>query len=186
MSLLDVTTRAERVSMARVAYLGGETPTEFARRHGLSGSAASQYLNDPDDSKRRARIDGYRTPCPYCGRPMTGCYGKVQRSKACPVCAPKHQARAKKWTRESLIEIILAFERDVGRPPAMTDFSPGIRPTSLGYFRRQRRKERLGLPAGSTVIRLYGSWNAAIAAAGFTPRARHGTRESRREYVLKP
>lgn len=58
------------------------------------------------------------------------------------------------WTRERIIEAIRLHEELNGRPPALIDFGGGD-------YR---------FPSHRTVTNFFGSWNAAIVAAGFAPR----------------
>jgi hypothetical protein len=61
--------------------------------------------------------------------------------------------------------------------PAIPDFNP-TGAVYLSDYRRAVRAERHisagEIPWFTTVVREFGSWNAAIAAAGFTPLANHG------------
>lgn len=58
------------------------------------------------------------------------------------------------WTRERIIEAIQLHARENGRPPAVLDFGGGDH----------------RFPLHGTVKLHFGSWNAAIEAAGFVPR----------------
>lgn len=67
---------------------------------------------------------------------------------------PRRACRPKQWTRKQVEQLIFEFVLYRGRLPMFADWlEPGVdRPTS-----RQ-------------LIQLYGSWNAAIVAAGYEPR----------------
>lgn len=62
------------------------------------------------------------------------------------------------WDRASIIEAIQGWTRRYGRPPTMAQWRQAY---DLPHDRR---------PAATTVWRVFGTWNAGIAAAGLTPR----------------
>lgn len=62
----------------------------------------------------------------------------------------------KTWTNEKILDIITNFTKQTGKIPICTDFSNNPE-----------------FPDYSTVADRFGSWNNAIAAAGFTPSASH-------------
>jgi hypothetical protein len=63
-------------------------------------------------------------------------------------------APRKEWTRETVIAAIQRYCTETGSPPIMRDWQP-IGPDYA--------------PSANPVIRLFGSWNEAIQAAGLTP-----------------
>lgn len=65
---------------------------------------------------------------------------------------------AKWWTRERVIAAIQEWAREHGEPPRSLEW----------------RRATPAFPHDATVKRLFGSWNAAIAAAGFEPREQWG------------
>jgi hypothetical protein len=65
----------------------------------------------------------------------------------------------RRWTRDRIIAALQAEATD------------GAAPTSDSWTRRDPTGRR---PAASTVIKTFGSWNAAVAAAGLEPRRRGG------------
>jgi Homing endonuclease associated repeat len=73
------------------------------------------------------------------------------------------------WTRERIIKAIQRAAKD-GEPPKSTDWMSGLAPG------RKRRKTgsatspRPDHPSHTRVQQVFGSWNAAIRAAGFPPR----------------
>jgi hypothetical protein len=70
------------------------------------------------------------------------------------------------WTEGRIISAIKAWEKRTGEPPTSKQWQ---KPTRLGesFLKAGRVASR---PASTTVARRFGSWNAAIAAAGFEPR----------------
>jgi len=61
-----------------------------------------------------------------------------------------------RWTHETIVYAITLWHRTYSRPPVTREW------------------EHAGEnhPSRQTVARVFGSWNAAIAAAGFCPRSR--------------
>lgn len=80
--------------------------------------------------------------------------GETIRHEAtqCRACA---NAMRKKWTPELIIECIQRFALEHGEAPAAREW---MGPRRDGY------------PGTTSVVHVFGSWNAAISAAGFTPR----------------
>lgn len=73
-------------------------------------------------------------------------------------------------SRESIVDQIQDWVRIHGDIPAATDWNPG-QAIKLGHPEIARRfHEDACWPYVSTVLHHFGSWNAAIAAAGYTPR----------------
>jgi|SRR5581483_1990802 len=79
------------------------------------------------------------------------------------------------WAAEDILQAISDWEVVHGEPPTEVDWNPW-------YAKRLNRPEIAeqfelanGVwPSYQTVIRRFGSWNAAIVAGGFAPRAAHG------------
>jgi hypothetical protein len=95
--------------------------------------------------------------CADCGA-STGYDGKAKRCRTCANLA-------RRIPRRSVIDAIRSFAERYGRPPTATDFNP-----SLTAYRGE------GYPSLGAVQRAFGSWNNAIAAAGFAPRPKAGGR----------
>ncbi len=72
---------------------------------------------------------------------------------------PVRIGRETKWTAESVLEVIRSEGRRLGRAPSLWDFRVS----------RSKGKGK-GLPSECVVSKHFGSWNAAIEAAGFAPR----------------
>jgi hypothetical protein len=77
----------------------------------------------------------------------------------------------KRWTRDLIVAAINAWAELHGAPPAVSDWTPAI-------ARRQGRADRAerhaagDWPFYSTVVKYFGSWAAAIEAAGWRSRPR--------------
>lgn len=67
------------------------------------------------------------------------------------------------WTREEAIGAILLWLREEGQPPKYVDWTP-----SRGRVRDSVLRGHW--PTGRQIIRLFGSWNGAMKAAGIKPR----------------
>lgn len=149
----------------------GFTHTEVAARLGISRSYASCLAIDPDGSQVRARKDSYRQPCPHCGEPMTGTFGRTRQPTMCAKCALAAQHEDRHWTPEEVIAAFQTFHERFGRSPGAAD-AMGLHASTRDKWSPERareieaaRAERL-LPIPSTVQREFGSWAAALTAAG--------------------
>lgn len=73
-----------------------------------------------------------------------------------------------RWSKEIVVEKIREWAELYGEPPTATEWNPG-------YAKAKGRPELVvtfladDWPHSSTVQRIWGSWNKAIAAAGFEP-----------------
>jgi hypothetical protein len=67
---------------------------------------------------------------------------------------PSRTAASERWPQAVVVDAIVRFEADHGRPPLLEEW----------------RRAADGFPCVTTVQRRFGSWNAAIEAAGFDPR----------------
>jgi len=68
------------------------------------------------------------------------------------------------WTGDQIVAAIRAWEEETGKPPTARDW----------------REQRSSRPTTRRVIRVFGSWNAGIVAAGFIAR-RQGNQFRRRQ-----
>lgn len=130
---------------------------------------------EPKWCSETCRKAQYDKTCIDCGARISGTDpGKA--SGRCVVCSSRLTGAAcTVWTREAIITAIQAWAAEYGEPPATADWFP----PKARAINDPARAERFELAAGrwpwkSAVERQFGSWNAAIAAAGFEPRARHG------------
>jgi len=77
----------------------------------------------------------------------------------------------KRWSRDRILAAVAAWVELYGAPPAAADWNPAM-------ARRQGRPDRAerhaagDWPFASTVSRYFGSWSAAIEAAGWRSRPR--------------
>jgi hypothetical protein len=99
------------------------------------------------------------------------------RSSTCDEPA-RPMKRKVKWTEEEVLAAIRSYVAERGIVPAATDFHPGdcVRSARISAARSQAWLERADharenvYPWPATVAKLFGSWSAAVRAAGFTPR----------------
>lgn len=76
-----------------------------------------------------------------------------------------------KWTKREIITAIRQWAREHGQPPLNKEW---------------KRPNGRGIPSTSSVVRTFGSWSAAIAAAGFVPRPVGGTTQPVSGTRLRP
>jgi Homing endonuclease associated repeat len=154
-----------RVCGARLLRL----PMHLQQKHGMTGAAYRvRYSEAPLISPALADDSGdrFRQVCPRCGG--TGCDRGCQKpcDHECPQC---DGTGLFEWRQEDVLKAIRSYARSHhGKPPTL----------------RRWQQPKPGEPQSSTVQQLFGSWNTAIAAAGFTPRNRGtvpGTRRPRPE-----
>lgn len=150
----------------------GMIPFQIARALGIPQSTLRRWF-DPDAlSKQRARFSRYSGTCADCGARTTGCNGS---RKAPERCAPCTAAFLKTWTRDAIIEAIHLYAHRYGQQPSARDWNPQAL-LAQGRDDLAERFYRDGdYPASNVVQFAFGSWNAGIAAAGYTPR-RNGVR----------
>jgi hypothetical protein len=174
--------RSEWLALATRMRAQGMSGLAIARELGLSHTFVYDLLNDPDGSKAKARKARYAGVCVDCGAKTAGGEGRRDEPRCHPCSARKSGIEQTKWTREVLIDRIHEWTALYGEPPAMADWSPW-QARALGDEARARRFEIDDRwPWFTYVVRAFGSWNGAIEAAGFTPRAARGggTNQSRR------
>lgn len=174
----------------------GRLQREIAELLGVSRSYAASLLADPDGTKDRERKKQYGGTCLTCGAATDGGNG---RAKAPRYCAhhvwndPEYRAKAVKWPRERIVAAIQEWARLFGEPPAMTDWNPWQARNAFGDEQRAARWERLRpkFPWFTSVVREFGSWNAALEEAGFSTRVANGgggneARRRKKESVIAP
>jgi transposase len=123
----------------------GLTHREIAARLGIARSTAAEWVNDPDREAHARRRRKYAGACTICGGPTDGSRGLGTASDVCMPC--------REWTRDAVLEAFNAFWAEHGRSPRVNDANTG----GAGHQR---------LPRDNSVVRLFGSWNKALLAAG--------------------
>lgn len=155
--------RAERVKQIQALRTRGLSQREIGERLGLARRTVSAYIVDPSGAKNRARKRSYGGTCQGCGNRTDGSNGRARAPRWCVHCEPREPW---KWPKERILEAIRDWAAEHGESPAATDWN--------SFARAQRGRDEGRWPDFTTVVRRFGSWNLAIAAAGFEPRAAHG------------
>jgi hypothetical protein len=163
--------RAALISEVRELRDSGLYWREVAERMGISLSYAEQLYSDPDGTRTRARKMRHTVACLDCGQPCNFDGSRARRSLRCLSCSTEHTKANAKWTRDAIIAVIQRWADLYGSQPAATDFNPSA-PSHRGE--RARRFREGDYPVLAMVQHVFGSWNAAIEAAGFTPRTGYG------------
>jgi hypothetical protein len=134
----------ERVARARALRAENCAVWLIAELLGVHSSTVSCYL--------------HADACPRCGQP------KLRRSsRTCLRCrAPNRSWPA--FSDKQLLGALRAWTTEHGRPPRAADWQRRPRPGSVRW-----QDEFPRWPPASAVIARYGSWNAALRAAGLTP-----------------
>jgi hypothetical protein len=130
-----------------------------------------------DAAKQRARHDRYRGVCEVCGGPTGGSNGPGKAPRFCKRCHGPAHAR---WTSEAIIAAIQAWTERFGAPPTATEWNPTAARNYVAAFPNRPSAERLSecarivveedWPRSNTVRLRFGTWSAAIRAAGFETR----------------
>lgn len=155
---------AERV---RVLRAEGETHRAIAARLAISRSYAAALDADPDGSQARARKDSYAGTCVDCGAATCGSFGPGKAPERCSDCAP---AASAVWICDLIVARIREYADRYGRPPRAMDWNPALA-RQHGFDDASDRFYTDGCwPSYLTVRDYFGSFNAAIAAAGYEPR----------------
>jgi hypothetical protein len=88
-------------------------------------------------------------------------FGTWNRAIAAAGLTPRKVGGNRRWTRETILEAFAEWSRTHGGTP----------PTNAEW-----ETAAPGCPSAAAVVRHFGSWNAAIDAAGFYPRGSYGVR----------
>lgn len=135
------------------------------------GSRPRQWCSE------QCRKTKYSVPCIDCGTPLNGSDGRGPNSALrCVPCANAIKAaKSMIWSQETIAHAMRRWAAEYGEPPAVPDWSPN-HARALGDEARARRFEDAAgrWPWFTHAVLRFGSWNAAIAAAGFEPRRADG------------
>lgn len=158
-------TGGRAANAARVAelYAQGLNGLQIAAELGLSRSYTYELLHDPEGTDAKERKTRYSGECIDCGGPTYGGNGRHAPVR-CRECSMAHQQATKKWTEQAVLEAIQTWARLYGKPPTGTDFNVAHKNHKGERAERWRSGD---YPHLSTVMNLFGGWNAALQAAGF-------------------
>jgi transcriptional regulator with XRE-family HTH domain len=182
-------TRAETYARIRALQKrGGLTHAQIGERLGLSVGGVRNLLNDPDGSKQRARRDRYRGTCRVCGVQTDGSNGRAAPD-LCSTHLHELQHAERRWTQATVIRSFRRFHAETGRIPRATDAGLGLCESRVSSFSGARIREMeevvvlgLVLPRPGTVQREFGTWAAALEAAGMEPSGGGGGTHRRSSY----
>jgi hypothetical protein len=157
-----VSRRAELAAQACALRARGLRLSEVGDLLGVSPTYASDLVRDPDGTLARARKRRNGGSCNDCGGPTDGSNGRAKAPGRCAACARRHRLEHAVWSRERVVMALLAFAEERGRAPSASEAGRAS-----------------GLPSHGVVMRRFGSWRAALEAAGLPPlgRARSRARE---------
>lgn len=128
---------------------------EICERMGLRRSTVSDLLSDPWREKANRRRLSYGGTCENCGTPTDGSRGPSEAPPTlCADCYSQPGLNVE-WTPERIVGAIKRYSDEHGRQPVSNEWLID-RPEYA--------------PPVSTVINRFGSWSAAIKAAGFETR----------------
>lgn len=164
--------RADRATRATALRERGLKLREIAAEMGEPISTVHELITDPDLSKHHARMrQRYGGICIDCGAPTSWPRGPIRNgpAKRCAACASVAQIV---WTRELIIAALHEWTRLYGRTPSSVAWNPSLA-RSKGQLDLVERFYAGRWPSTSIVQKRFGSWNAAIDAAGL-PRNRNG------------
>lgn len=143
----DLTKRV--VELVRAGHNG----LAIASKLGVSKSRVYESLNDPTGEKSRARKAKAQRPCVDCGEPCNTDGSRSEPSERCHRCACAKQSADAKWKPDTV-------------PPMASEWGDS--------FRRHPDFEKGGWPTATTVAYRFGTFNAAVEAAGLQPAHRPG------------
>lgn len=124
----------------------------------------------------RCRKSQYDLACVDCGGRVDGTTpSKLRSEPVCGKCAPAHY---RVWTREAVVFAMHEWADEYGVPPAASDWNRSHLQRS-GLMDRYTRTASGCWPCVATVLNTWGTWNAAIEAAGFEARPHGGWRYGR-------
>lgn len=115
-------------------------------------------------SERCRKDASYSGVCRVCGGKVAY-NGTATPGDLCSTCAPGEH---KRWTAEAVIAAIQSWAATYGEPPTARDWNCSSEVSDADRVRQ--RFEDGDWPWFNTVQYVFGSWNAGIEAAGFTPR----------------
>jgi hypothetical protein len=141
---------------------------QIADRLGRSPATVKAYFYDPTGEKARAVKARYVGVCRGCGTYTQPRNGKGDAYAYCKGCHPGTIQR--KWTRELMISVMLAWQRRYSRLPSSYDWSRTHASRRGGVALRRVNEE--AWPPASVVGQLFGGWQKgreAAAAADTSP-----------------
>jgi hypothetical protein len=143
----------------------------------MTCQGCSAELQQPRSGRRRKWCSDkcrkrtlYSLPCADCGQPCNTDGRVTGASERCLACYTKHRRQI---ARAYVIDSIREWAERFGYPPTSVDWNQAMC-RAKGWAAKIERYEATGRPwpsQGEVQLR-YGTWNAALEAAGFRPLAR--------------
>lgn len=165
--------QAER-AVAREMRAGGSTLREISELLGRPISSVAEWCTDDAEAKSAARRRrslaklGLIGKCADCGGETRGRTSGEPVPERCRSCSRAHETAVAK---ARVIDALQRWYAERGEVSA--------RDWSTRTMRERSGADRFGAPFPSSVIRMFGSWNAAVEAAGITPRKSGGRAEQK-------
>jgi hypothetical protein len=173
---------APRLRQIVPLLLAGCEIGEIQERLGCGRSVIYSFLNDPTRQHERERKIKFYGECMDCGAP-TAYRVMPTTAKRCLRC---HHAYVHAGAEARYIDAIREWNRLYGQPPSAMDWNVAMarhhaHPERFAeILRRQRERD---WPVASGVVAFFGTWNAAIEAAGFTAMSAGGDRRRHDEWL---
>ena len=146
-------TRAEKVAEAQRLLRARLDVSGDRRADGrLQHVHCSRVADRPGPVESEGRKASYGSLCVDCGKPTDGSGGRAVIRTRCASCTRAHRHATRFWTPEQIIEALQVWAENLGRPPVAREATLPDRYVPLVVVQMK-----------------FGSWNAAIEAAGFTP-----------------
>ncbi len=165
--------KAELLPKAQELRAQGLTYREIAERPRGGPDHGEYWLTDPDLAKQRARRERYAGACVDCGTATNGSAG--HGATRCDACSRVHATEHGKggsqrhFGRAGVIAALQQWAREHdGAGPSATDWN--VADGARSAEKRAKFYADGCWPHTSCVQRLFGSWNAALAAAQVKPR----------------
>ncbi len=157
-----VVERRRAVALARhYREAEGLSIAQISDRLGRSPATIKAYFYDPTGEKARAVKARYQGVCRGCGAYTQPRNGKGDAYAYCKACHPG--ATGRRWTRERVLEVMIAWQACYGRLPTSYDWSrTHARRRGGDALKRLREGD---WPSASVVTSVLGSWVAARAQA---------------------
>jgi hypothetical protein len=153
---------------------------EIAERLGLTPSTVRDYYRDPRGERNRRNRDRYRGSCELCGRATTGGRG-YRAPRQCARCA---RARSRVWSADLILAAIRDWRALTGAAPTVPDWSPAHADEDHPGAARFRA-EPGRWPSVAAVQAHFGSFSAALAAAGVEPAPRGARKRWTHERIVE-
>lgn len=137
------------------------------RAEGKMAAEIALVVGAPESTVRNWYLGGN---CEGCGAPIDGS-SQRGRPRHCADCAPRAHAT---WDKARIVQAIREWADLYGEAPTSTEWNPAlaarVHPPAVARLMR-KRFESGDWPTPPTVANYFGSWNAALVAAGFEARS---------------